>query len=145
MLRQLRNAPRSAVQPEAFYSEPVKKLLAFVVISVMLTQSVWAAVSGACGHPQGWGPQVQHEQHFGHHAHAGQDSAHTGSNEAGTPGASELQHQDCGACHLVHSPAIATSQTAFPAAPADSLVSVALIAPKADWVPSGIERPNWRT
>jgi hypothetical protein len=128
----------------------VKKVLAVFLMAVLLTQSVWAAVGGICAHQQtsmqgaANGSAVQHDPHFGHHNHSPSDRQRSIDSDVDTSATPPLGHNDCGACHLVHSPAVATEAAGFAVAPATSAVFNSPTAPKAAWLPSGIERPNWR-
>lgn len=121
----------------------VKKVFAFFVVAVMLVQSVGAAVGGVC--PQQRTNGAQHEQHFGHHGHADPANQVIAVGHTDASDSTGLTHDDCGACHLMHTPAVAMWQPAFAVAPAEALVIPAMTTSKADGLPSGIERPNWRT
>lgn len=139
---------RASGLPQGSTLRPVKKLLVLLIVGLLATQSVWAAVAGACLHLSagaGGASSAVQTEHLGHHDHQHEHaSPNTPSNTsaAGDTDASSF-HSDCGACHLSHTPASAVAvHVSVPLAPATTQPSSAVSA-LASHISPPLDRPNW--
>jgi hypothetical protein len=126
----------------------VKKLAVLLIVGLLATQSVWAAVAGACLHlsvgSDSANSAVQ-TQHLGHHDHQHEHAFANNSSTAPAAGGTEAVgfHSDCGACHLSHTPASAVAvHVSVPLAPATTQPSSAVPA-LASHISPPLDRPNW--